>query len=65
MITLGQAITDPINRMITITYILLTHSMLLRDNWDLINLGQFDPINQIIPLTMIPLSGAHRIKEAA
>ncbi len=39
--------------------------MLLRDNWDLINLGHFDPINQIIPLTMIPLSVAHRLKEAA
>ena len=33
--------------------------MLLKDNWDLLNLSQFDPINQKIPLTMIPLSRAH------
>ncbi len=32
--------------------------MLLRDIWDLINLGQFDPINPKIPLIMIPLSNA-------
>ncbi len=30
-----------------------------------LGLDQSGPINQIIPLTMIPLSGAHRIKEAA
>jgi hypothetical protein len=31
----------------------------MRDIWYLFNLGQFDPINQMIPLTVIPLSGAH------
>jgi hypothetical protein len=33
--------------------------MLLRAFLDMFNLGQFDPINQVIPLTMIPLSVAH------
>ncbi len=33
-ITLGQTITDPINRMITITEIFLIQSMLSRDIWD-------------------------------
>jgi hypothetical protein len=33
--------------------------MLLRDIRDLINLGHFDPIIRAIPLTVIPLSGAH------
>ncbi len=32
--------------------------MLLRDIWDLLILGQFDPIYQIILLSVIPLSGA-------
>jgi hypothetical protein len=41
--------------------------MLLRDIWYLINLGQFDPINRMISLTVIPLNGAkniclHRVK---
>jgi len=30
-----------------------------KGNWDLINLSQLDPINQMIPLTVIPLSGPH------
>ncbi len=30
--------------------------MLSRDNWDLFNLGQFDPINEMSPLTMIWLT---------
>ncbi len=33
--------------------------MLLIDILDLFNLGQFDPTNQMIPLTVIPLSGTH------
>jgi hypothetical protein len=33
--------------------------MLLRSIRDLINLGHFDPIIQMIPLTVIPLRGAH------
>jgi hypothetical protein len=35
--------------------------MLLKDNEDLIDLGQFDPINQLIPLSVISLSVAHCI----
>jgi hypothetical protein len=35
--------------------------MLLRDIWGLLNLGQFDPINQMIQLTVTPLSRAHCI----
>jgi hypothetical protein len=34
----------------------LLQSMLFRYIWDLFNLGQFDPIYQMIPLTVIPLS---------
>jgi hypothetical protein len=33
--------------------------MLLRDIWDLFSMVQFDPINQMILLTMIPLSSTH------
>ena len=59
-ITLWQTITDPNNKMITITeYISHTKSMPLRDIWNLINLGHFDPINWMIPLTVIPLSSTH------
>ncbi len=35
--------------------------MLLRDILGLLNLGQFDPINQMIQLTVTPLSRAHCI----
>ncbi len=34
-------------------------SLPMRDIWCLLNLGQFDPINRMILLTVIPLSGAH------
>jgi hypothetical protein len=37
--------------------------MLLRGISDLINLGHFDPITQMIPLTVIPLSSAHCISQ--
>ncbi len=47
-ITLGQTITDPNNQIYLYTkYAIERH------------LGQFDPINQMIPLTVIPLSCAH------
>jgi hypothetical protein len=59
VITLGQTLTDSIHRMITITKQISIQSMLLRDIWGLFDLGQFDPINQMILLTMIPLSGIH------
>ncbi len=32
--------------------------------WDLVNLGPFDYINQLIPLSVITLSGAHCIYNA-
>jgi hypothetical protein len=35
--------------------------MLLRDNWNLLNLWQFDTINWTIHLTVIPLSGVRSI----
>jgi hypothetical protein len=38
---------------------LIKQSSLLRDIWDFFNLGQFDPISQMIPLTVIPLIGNH------
>jgi hypothetical protein len=34
-------------------------SRLLKDISDLFDLGQFDATNQIIPLTMLPLSSIH------
>ena len=37
-------------------------SMLFRGSLDVFNLGQFDPINQMIPITVIPLSFAHVFK---
>ncbi len=59
-ITLVQAITDPINRMITITeYALYTEFAIDRQLEDLINLSQFDPINRMISLTVIPLIDAN------
>jgi hypothetical protein len=39
--------------------IFLIQNMLFSDIWNLFNLGQFDLINQMITLTVIPLSGAH------
>jgi hypothetical protein len=35
--------------------------MLLRDIENLLNLAQFDPINRMISLTKIPLSGVYCI----
>ncbi len=35
----------------------------MRDKWDLINLGQFDPNNRMIPITVIPLIGTNRTKK--
>jgi hypothetical protein len=60
-ITLGQAISDPFNRMIPITEHMSYKRMLLRGTRDLINLSHFDSIIRMIPLTVIPLSGAHCI----
>ncbi len=58
-ITLGQAITDPINGKILITeYTSDTEYAIERQ---LINLCQIDTINHMIPLSMIPLSAAHCI----
>ncbi len=36
-------------------------SMLLRDIWDLLNLGQSDPINQMITISVITSSDFHCI----
>jgi len=59
-ITLGQAITDLINQMITFTeYYSYTENANERQLG--LDLGQFDPINQIIPSTVIPLSGTQCI----
>jgi hypothetical protein len=45
--------------MIPITEHISYKRMLMRGIWDLINLSHFDPIIRMIPLTVIPLSGAH------
>jgi hypothetical protein len=58
-ITLGQTIINPFNRMIPITEHMSYNRMLLRGMRDLINQSHFDPIIRMIPLTVIPLSGAH------
>ncbi len=58
-ITLGQTITDPFNRILLITKYMSYKRMLFRGIQDMINLGHFDPITQMIPLTVIPLSSAH------
>jgi hypothetical protein len=58
-LTFSQTITDPIYQMIAITKYMSYKSMPLRDIWDLFNLGQFNLINWMIPLTVIPLIGAH------
>jgi len=34
----------------------------MRNEWGLSNLGQFDSVNQMSPLIVIPLSGAHCIQ---
>jgi hypothetical protein len=57
-ITLGQTIIDPFNQMIPITKHMFLKRMLLRGIRDLINLSHFDPIIRMIPLIVIPLSGA-------
>jgi hypothetical protein len=31
--------------------------MLVRDFWDLFNMGQFDPIDQMLPSAVVPLRG--------
>jgi hypothetical protein len=57
MMLSGMTITDPINQMITITkYIISIQSIILRGIWDLFNLVQFDSLNRMIPLIVIPLS---------
>ena len=49
-ITFGHTITDPINRIITITTYISYKNMQLRDIWDLFKAGQFDTMTQMIPL---------------
>ncbi len=56
---MGQTISDHFNQKIPITDKMSYKRMLLRGIWDLINLSHIDPIIQMIPLTMIPLSSAH------
>ncbi len=60
-ITLGQTLTDPINRMITISKLASTYVGYERLNWDLVSMDKFDSINRLIPLTVVTLSGAHFI----
>ena len=60
-ITLGQTMSDPFNRMIPITEHMSYKRMLLRGIRDLNNVSHFDPIIQMIPLIVIPLSGTHCI----
>ncbi len=59
VITLGQRESDNINRMITISNCLLKQKAFLLFIWDLLNLGQFDHINQKITISVITLSGLH------
>ena len=63
MISLGQRKSDNINWMVAISNCLLIRSACLVVIWDLLNLGQFDHINWMITLSMITLSGSHRISK--
>jgi hypothetical protein len=59
-ISLSQTTTDPINQMITITKLFSYTKYAIERHFGLVQyMCQFDPINQMTPLTMIPLSGAH------
>ena len=55
-ITLCQIITYPINRMILISKWASTYVRYDRVIWDFLNLDNSDSINQLIPLSVIPLS---------
>ncbi len=57
VITLGESESDNISQMIIKSDLLLIQSTKLTVLWDLINLGSFDPINQMKTLWVIPLSG--------
>ena len=61
-ITLGQAKTAHFNQMITLTKYVSFTKYAIKRHLDLFNFSQFEPINQIIPLTVIPLSSAHCIE---
>ncbi len=56
--TLGQTITDSINQMITISKHIFYSKYGIERHLLLIQSGQFDPINQMILLNVIPISGA-------
>jgi len=56
---LGQTQTDSINRIILISKWTRHIHQVKKRNLVLVNLVQFDSINQLIPLTVIPLSDAH------
>jgi hypothetical protein len=59
VITLGRSQTDNFNQTRTISGFLLIQSTKVAVIWDLVNLGQFDNITQLITLSVITLSGAH------
>ncbi len=60
-ITLGKTITDLMNRMMQIREWASTYVRCERVIWDWINLIPLT--NQLIPLSVIPLSGFHYIKQ--
>ena len=58
-ITLGQTITDTINRMITISKLASTFVRYERLILELVSLYKFDTINRLKSLSVIPFSSAH------
>jgi hypothetical protein len=59
VITLGRSQSANINRMITISGLLLKQSTKVTFIWDIIILCQLDYINRMITLYVITLSGFH------
>jgi hypothetical protein len=55
-ITLGQALTEPFNQMITITKYISYAKYATERHFEL---DESDPINHTIPLTLISLSRSH------
>ncbi len=63
MITLGQPLSDNVNRLMTKSDLFLIQNTLKMVTLDLVNLRQIDRINQMITLSVNTLSGFQNIKK--
>jgi hypothetical protein len=59
MIILGKSQSDPIYQILAISNLLLVNNISFPVIWDLVNLGQFDRINQMKTLSVIKLNSFH------